>query len=108
MEKFLTLREVCNFVRCSEPTARRWIAESRRGIGTFPIPIQQKKGGKLLFDPQALVRWVEAQQATPQPTANNPVRSPKREQQNKKRRLELARAVLERHRTTTNKKGENK
>lgn len=107
MEKFWTLREVCIFVRCSESTARRWIAESRCGVGTFPIPIQQKKGGKLLFDPQALVRWVEAQQATPQP-AVNPVHSPKREQQDKKRRLELARAALERHRTTTNKKGNNK
>ena len=103
MKPLWTFREACDYVRCSEATVRRWIAASRRGAGTFPLPVQERKGGRLLFDPHAIARWVEDRQATPQ-TAK-PIGSPKQEQQDKKRRLELARTALERHRTITTKKG---
>ena len=95
MEQLWTLREVCVYMRCSEPTIRRWLAESRRGAGTFPLPVQEKKGGKLLFDPQALSRWVEDRQAMPKQA--NPVRASKQEK-DKNRRLKLAHTALERHR----------
>ncbi len=105
MKRLMTLREVCDYVRCSETTVRRWIAEARHGAGTFPLPVQERKGGRLLFDPQALAHWANARPATPQQTP--PLGSSKREQPDKKRRLELARVALERHQTVSQKGGRN-
>ena len=81
MEPLWTLRQVCDYLKLSECSVRRRIAEARRGVSTFPLPVQGKKREKLLFDPIALRRWVEAQQVTPQPTI--PINPVTRKQQDK-------------------------
>jgi len=56
MEALLTIQDVMYLLRVSEPTIRRWLAESRTGIGNFPKPINIM-GRKLLWHPTDIEKW---------------------------------------------------
>ena len=67
MQPLLTIPDLVVLLRVSEPTLRRWLSESRKGIGNFPKPVNGFKR-KLLWNPAAIERWVAFQNsANPQP-----------------------------------------
>ena len=57
MQALLTIRDLIPLLQVSEPTIRRWVSESRKGIGTFPKPINGAKR-KLLFNPVEIETWM--------------------------------------------------
>jgi ppGpp synthetase/RelA/SpoT-type nucleotidyltranferase len=65
MQALLTIQDLIPILRVSEPTLRRWLSESRKGTGNFPMPINGFKR-KLLFHPDEIDRWMGCrQQSTP-------------------------------------------
>jgi len=65
MQALLTIQDLIPLLRVSEPTLRRWLAETRKGTGNFPKPINGFKR-KLLFHPDEIERWAGCrQQSTP-------------------------------------------
>ena len=65
MQALLTLQDLLPLLKVSEPTIRRWLAETRKGTGSFPMPINGFKR-KLLFHPDEIERWAGCrQQPTP-------------------------------------------
>ena len=65
MQSLLTLQDLLPLLKVSEPTLRRWLAETRKGTGSFPMPINGFKR-KLLFHPDEIERWAGCrQQSTP-------------------------------------------
>ena len=68
MKKLLTLADLLLFLPISEATLRRYVSESRRGTGNFPLPVNDGFKRKLLFRPEDIERWVAFQNsADPQP-----------------------------------------
>jgi len=61
MQALLTIQDLIPILRVSEPTLRRWLAESRKGTGNFPKPINGFKR-KLLFHPDEIERWMGCRQ----------------------------------------------
>jgi predicted DNA-binding transcriptional regulator AlpA len=59
MQKLLTLRDLLPLLQVSEATIRRWLAETRRGAGNFPKPVNGFKR-KLLFRPEDIESWAAA------------------------------------------------
>jgi len=64
MQKLLTLQDLLPILRVSEATLRRWLAETRKGMGNFPKPINGFKR-KLLFHPDEIERWMNSGQSPP-------------------------------------------
>jgi len=92
MKRLLTQGEVCERLRIHYSTLCRMM-----NAGDF-IPAVNGRGRKLLFDPDAVEAWIKSRQPS---IDTPPVTSPTKQRQldkDKKRRLEAARASLERHR----------
>lgn len=94
MEKILLIDEIAALMRVAVSTVRRWLGESRRGRGNFPLPISPP-GGKLRWREIDILRFIEAQGTPPVTPA---VTSFRRQQRDRKHRAEAARIALERHR----------
>jgi len=62
--KLVNIQEVSSITRCSISTIRRRIADSRKGLSTFPLPIHggRKKG---LWRQDDVLMWNEALPDTP-------------------------------------------
>jgi len=90
MEKFLTLPEVLELTRVSYTTlSRYWKA------GLFPRPLLGR-GKKLVFDPEAVSAWLQAQQQVAPPNIIPPSQL-KRETKAWNERQQLAKATLAKH-----------
>jgi transposase len=61
MQALLTIKDLQDFFRVSEPTIRRWLSEARKGEGNFPKPVNGFKR-KLLFRPADVERWAGCEQ----------------------------------------------
>ena len=57
MNHLITLRELQLSLQISEATLRRYLAEARRGVGDFPLPVSKPKR-KLLWNPADIERWI--------------------------------------------------
>lgn len=57
MEEFLRYREAAEILRISELTLRKWVAERR-------VPFC-KIGGRVIFEPERLMEWVQGQRVEP-------------------------------------------
>jgi predicted DNA-binding transcriptional regulator AlpA len=92
MNKISTAAQVLERLRIGASTLGRWCAESRAGIGTFPLPVSEP-GKQRRWLASSIDAWLERQQATPQPPPVSPTKQ--------NRRLEEQRAVtqkiLEKH-----------
>jgi len=64
MQKLLTLQDLIAILQVSEPTIRRWLAESRKGTGSFPKSVNGYKR-KLLFRPEDIEVWAAAGRPPP-------------------------------------------
>ena len=62
MQSLLTIRDLIPLLQVSEPTIRRWVKESKNGIGTFPKPINGVKR-KMLFNPVDIEKWANKRSA---------------------------------------------
>ena len=88
--KILLISEVSALFRVSNVTIYRWLAESRAGQGTFPLPISQRKA-KLRWLASDIERYIASQSVMPEFV------SPVKQKKEYDRRQEAARAVLARH-----------
>ena len=61
MKKLLTFKDLLPILSVSEATLRRWLAETRKGIGDFPKPINGFKR-KLLWSPSDIEFWLSRHQ----------------------------------------------
>jgi len=89
--KILLIAEVAALFRVANVTIYRWLAESRAGRGSFPLPISGRKA-KLRWLATDIERFIESQSVLP-PEFVSPVQQAKDYQ----RRQEAARAVLAKH-----------
>jgi len=101
MKRLMTQGEVCELLRCSFSTLSRMM-----NSGDFLNPVNGR-GRKLVFDPDTVEAWIKARQQPLQAIMSagvvpNPAKQKQRDK-NKIRRLEMARATLDRHRITTKK-----
>jgi hypothetical protein len=78
-------------LRISYPTLCRML-----NAGDFVPPVNGRRR-KLLFDPDAVEAWVKARSPPVNPTVTNPVKQ-KQQDKDRKRRIQLARDSLNRHR----------
>ena len=69
MKQLLSLQDLLPILKVSEPTLRRWLAESRVGRGNFPRSVNAP-GKKLLFRPEDIEAWASA--GRPAPVAVEP------------------------------------
>ena len=90
--KILLISEVAALFRVANVTIYRWLAESRSGRGSFPLPISGRKA-KLRWLATDIERYIESQ-STGAPAWVSPVKQKKKEYE---RRQEAARAALARH-----------
>jgi len=72
IEPVIRIDEVQRILSVSAATIYRWLAESRRGVGTFPLPVNT--GGRkrrLLFTRASILAFLENQNSgTSQPPLN--------------------------------------
>ena len=68
--KVLIIDEVASKVRRSKSCINRWLGLSRRGQGTFPLPLNEGTGGAGLWLESTIDAWLESQAiaASPLPT----------------------------------------
>ena len=99
MRKLMTQGEVCELLRISYSTLCRMM-----NAGNFLNPVNGR-GRKLLFCSEAVEAWINARQSQqaimPAGIIPNPAKKQKQRDKDKQRRLENARAALERHRKKT-------
>jgi len=89
--KVLLIDEVAALMRVSNVTIYRWIAESRAGRGSFPLPISRRKG-KNRWLASDIERYLSSQSAG-LPTFVSPAKQKKEF----RRRQDTANAILARH-----------
>jgi len=97
-QKILLIGEVATLLRVSVASVYRWLGDTRKGIGTFPLPISSR-GGKL--------RWLEsdveaflASQSAPPPISVPTARKAKRSAKAFQERQAAANKALQRHNTS--------
>ena len=89
--KILLIDEVAALLRVANVTIYRWLAESRAGRGSFPLPISQRKA-KLRWLASDIDRYIESQSAVTVEFV-----SPVKQKKDYQRRQEAAKAALARH-----------
>lgn len=87
--KILLVEDLEKIFRASRPSLYRWLAESRKGVGNFPLPITQN-GRQLRWNADDIEAFCRAQ-SVPQPPVS--VTSPKQQEE----RREATAAVLAKH-----------
>ena len=94
--KILLIKDVMNVLRASRPTVYRWLAESRKGVGYFPLPISQD-GRQLRWNADDIEVFCQSRGA-PQPlvAVTGPKHQVKRTEEHRKRQ-EATAAVLAKH-----------
>ena len=93
MKRLLTQGEVCELIRCSYSTLCRMMNENR-----FVTPVNGR-GRKLIFCSDAVGNWIKARQQQAESTVSSPFPSKQKKQdKERKRRLEAAHIALEKHR----------
>jgi len=95
-QRVLLIDEVAILLRISTTTVRRHLAQRRRGIGLFPLPISAQ-GGKLRWSAECVERYILSQSNTTSPNVCGSAQQ-KRDTKSFAQRQEAARQVLERHR----------
>jgi predicted DNA-binding transcriptional regulator AlpA len=80
----------------SESTIRKWLADRRRGIGTFPLPIS-KNGAKLRWLRSDILTYLSSQSQATQPVASS-TQQVRRDQKEFHQRQAEAEKALARHR----------
>ena len=98
MEKLLLIDEVAAQMRVTPSTVRRWLSESRKGQGCYPLSISPP-GSKLLWRESDIAQYIESQNPPPVcPPIATSFKKQRREEKAYQTRQAEARAVLERHR----------
>ena len=97
MEKILLIEEVAAWMRVSVSTIRRWLSESRKGCGGFPLTFSPP-GSKLLWRECDIKQYIESQNSSPVCTVSASPKNRRREDKDFQTRQNAARAALERHR----------
>jgi predicted DNA-binding transcriptional regulator AlpA len=64
MQHFLKIHEVAELLRCSVPTIRRWLADTRHGKSRFPLPIT-KPSERALWRADDILNYTENQPVSP-------------------------------------------
>ena len=59
--KVLLIHEVASKVRRSKSCINRWLGLSRRGQGSFPLPLNEGSGGAGLWLESTIDSWLESQ-----------------------------------------------
>ena len=101
--RILLIGEIASLLRVSISTINRYLRQTRKGCGNFPLPISPK-GSKGRWLSSDIERYIETQSKADLPM--NVVGSSKREQQDARsiqRRNELAKAVLAKHAASRHK-----
>jgi len=92
-QRVLLISEVAILLRIAPVTVYRHLAQSRQGIGLFPLPISAN-GGKLRWNADDIERYIQSQSNIAPPNVGNPVQLKKTFEQ----RQIAAQRVLDRHR----------
>jgi len=99
--RVLLIDEVAALLRIAPVTIYRHLAQRRKGIGNFPLPLSS--GGKHRWNAEDIEQYIRSQSNSAPPNISNPAQS-KREAKAYKERQEAARQVLERHRVNRSSK----
>jgi predicted DNA-binding transcriptional regulator AlpA len=98
--RILLIGEVANLLRVSIPTINRWIHQTRRGQGQFPLPISTNRGkGRWLSTD--IESFLQSQSNTVLPVNTVSATQRKREAKSFKQRQDAAKVALARHRNPT-------
>lgn len=60
--KILLISEVAELLRVSQSTVNRWLGQSRKGIGKFPLPISAA-GGKCRWTRDSIEAFIASQES---------------------------------------------
>ena len=93
--KILLVDEVAELLRVSQSTINRWSEESRKGNGSFPLPISAR-GGKRRWSRDSIEAFIDSQTAATSPI---PARKQRRSAKAFQARQERADKALEKFRT---------
>jgi len=93
--KILLVDEVAELLRVSQSTINRWGEESRKGNGSFPLPISAR-GGKRRWSRDSIEAFIDSQTAA---TSSVPARKQRRSAKAFQARQERTDKALERYRT---------
>ena len=77
MMQVLKINEVAELLRCSVPTIRRWLSESRRGERQFPLPLNQPRSQNL-WRLEDIENWNENPEKTPKIKSNHQMKVQRR------------------------------
>jgi len=71
IEPLLNIQDIRQIFGISQVCAYRWVAEARKGLSRFPLPINGTDGGKrkLLWNRNDIEQFCQSRN-TPQPTVN--------------------------------------
>lgn len=96
-QRVLLIHEVATLLRIAPPTVYKYLAQTRQGTGTFPLPISVA-GGKLRWNADDIERYIESRSSTV--TSNNMTSTSERRKKAKadSNRQEAAKKAMERHR----------
>ena len=95
--RILLIGEVANLLRVSIPTVNRWLHQTRKGQGHFPLPISVK-GGKGRWLSTDIEQYIATQSNTASPVTVVSVSKQRQEEKTFKQRQESAKTALARHR----------
>jgi len=107
IEPLLNIQDIRQIFSISQVCVYRWVAEARKGLSRFPLPINGTDGGKrkLLWNRNDIEVFCQARN-TPQPTVNVPTaKQTKKQAASFQERQQRADEALARHgmKITTNK-----
>ena len=94
--KIYLIKDIMHLLRASRPTVYRWLAESRKGVGYFPLPISQD-GQQLRWNADDIEAFCQSR-GVPQPpvVVTSPKQQIKRTEEHRNRQ-EATAAVLAKH-----------
>ena len=95
MHQILLINEAAEMLKVSPSTLSRWTEESRKGTGTFPLPISAR-GGKRRWLRSDVERYIESLSTATSPV---PARKPRRNAKAHAQRQSATDRALAKYRT---------
>jgi len=99
MKQLLVTEEILSICRISRPTLDRYVSLARRGLSSFPLPIQSGIKRKRLWNIADIEQWLQCHKLPPQikSAVTNPRQQKKKEQSYQQRQEAMRQALVERH-----------
>lgn len=95
-QRFYLVHEVATMFRVANVTIYRWHADSKRGIGSFPLGIGR---GKLRFSADEIERYIASQlNSPPQVNVASASKQRRKAKVHKQHQASATKATLEKHR----------